>query len=564
MQRNLDRLSELKFDVLIVGGGIQGAALAREAARRGFRTALVEKGDFGHATSSNSLKILHGGLRYLQSLDFKRMRGSIYARNRLMRIAPHLVQPLACTIPTFGHGLRGKHALRFALLLNDWISWDRNQGLEAPNLLPRGKVVSKATCQAWLPISEAGDFTGAAIWYDGLAVNTERLLLAFLEDAFAHGACLANYLEATELRTCANRICGVQATDRISGSSVAIDASTVINAAGPWIESFLPSSAGRLSSPQAWALGLNIVTPKRLVERAAIGLEGASTHSNHSSRPKRGKRFYFFVPWRGHTMIGTSYRRHEGSPDALNVSRRDIEGFIDEINCVHPAAHLAFSDITFFHAGLLPASGSPNGDVHVVTPDSNFEIFDHSSSGKAAGLFTVKSVKYTAAPYVAERVLERLPLPARPALNDAAGSRERIDARRRFQSAPGLPAVQPQFGEFSVREHLRAHHGPGYEKIVALQSESGLGDKLVSSAPPVLAAEVIHAMRHEMAFKLSDVVFRRTGLGTAACPIRETLAAVAELMGRELGWSSEQTQQEIRDVVSRYAVLADTSNLKQR
>jgi glycerol-3-phosphate dehydrogenase len=560
MQRDLHQLSERKFDVLIVGGGIQGSAIAWEASRRGLRTALIEKGDFGHATSANSLKIIHGGLRYLQTLDVSRMRASIRARNQFMQLAPHLVEPLACAIPTFGNGLRGKQAMRLALIANDVISWDRNRGLEECKRLPRGEILARNAYAAVLRSSLERNITGGALWYDGLAVNTERLLLAFLEAAHTQGACVANYLEVTELGIQEKRISGVQATDRISGDAIFIHASTVVNAAGPWIETVLPFSMARNPTPRAWALGLNLVTRKRVVEHTAIGLEGHSSNPSDKSMLKGGKRLFFFVPWRGYTMIGTSYRCHEGPPDELNVSRRDIEAFLDDINAVHPGAQLSFGDITFFHAGLLPAIAVRDGDARDVQLESDLEIIDHAAGGQVSGLLTVKTVKYTTAPYVAGLVLDRLPFPAKPAAGSGAKGLNGARDGCRPLAPLDLPSMRIQPETFSAVDHLKIHYGPGYEKILPFLSDGAAGDRLVSANPPVLAAEVVYALRHEMALKLADIVFRRTGLGTAACPSRSTLEEVAALIGRELGWDDARRQQEVEEVLKCYAPLGGPPN----
>jgi len=560
MKRDLNQLSERQFDVLVIGGGILGAAIAWEGARRGLQTALVEKEDFGHATSANSLKIIHGGLRYLQNLDVRRMRASIRARNQFMQLAPHLIQPLACVIPTFGNGIRGKHAMRLALLANDIISWDRNRGLEECKRLPRGKILAKDVCRGMLRSDLEGRMTGGVLWYDALALNTERLLLAFLESACAQDACVSNYLEATEIGIKGKRISGVWATDRNSGDSIFIRASTVINAAGPWIKSVLPPSMSWNPTPKAWALGLNLITRKRLVERTAVGLEGDSLHSSDKSKLKRGKRLFFFVPWRGYTIIGTSYRRHEGPPDKLKVSRREIETFLEDINTIYPCAQLTLEDITFFHAGLLPAVAPRNGDFQDVELEKNLEIIDHGESGQVNGMLTVKNVKYTTAPYVAGLVLDRLPFPAKPMSGSGARVFNRHEADRKTTPTQDWLSSRTQQELFSVGEHLKNQYGPGYEKILPFLSEEFAGDRLLSADPPLLAGEVVYALRHEMALKLSDIVFRRNGLGAAACPSRSILEDLAQLIGKELGWDNARRQQEIGEVLRCYAPLGGFLN----
>jgi len=183
MKRDLDNIASQNFDVLIIGGGIHGAAIARETALAGLKTVLIEKKDFSHATSSNSLKIIHGGLRYLQdlnikrmreSVNIKRMRESVKSRKEMMRVAPHLVKPLGCVMPLYGWGIKGKEVMRTALFLNDMISYDRNHSLDACQHLLPGKILSKEQCLRYVPGLDQQGLRGACLWYDALAINTER------------------------------------------------------------------------------------------------------------------------------------------------------------------------------------------------------------------------------------------------------------------------------------------------------------------------------------------------------------------------------------------------------
>jgi len=161
MKRDFERIQNTLFDLLVIGGGIQGATICYKAAQHGLRVLLLEKGDFCGSSSANSLKILHGGLRYLQTLDFRRMRDSIRSRHEIMCFAPHLVAPLACIMPAYGHGLKGKEVMRLAMLLNDGISMDRNVGLSPDKCLPAGHSLSKAQCLAQIPGISTDNLHGA-------------------------------------------------------------------------------------------------------------------------------------------------------------------------------------------------------------------------------------------------------------------------------------------------------------------------------------------------------------------------------------------------------------------
>src|ERR671930_1078023 len=183
MQRDLNRLATDAYDVLIIGGGIYGVCVAWDAALRGLSVALVERGDFGHATSSNSLRVIHGGLRYLQYGDLHRLRQSIQERTVFMRIAPHLVHPLPFFIPTYGHAMRGKEILALALRINDLIGFNRNRLEDPQKYLPPGRIISREECLRLFPGIEKKELTGGAIVYDCQLFSSERLILSFARSA---------------------------------------------------------------------------------------------------------------------------------------------------------------------------------------------------------------------------------------------------------------------------------------------------------------------------------------------------------------------------------------------
>ena len=196
MLRKLLNLANETYDVLVLGAGIYGISVARDAALRGLRVALIDKGDFGHATSSNHHKIIHGGLRYLQHGDLKRMRESIRERGVLLRIAPHLVRPLPFLLPIYKNSLPGKLLMSMALKLNDLISLDRNVHLDRKQKIPRGRIISSSEClQIWPDIDQRG-LTGGAVYFDVQVDNPERLNLALVLSAVRAGAEVANYVEA--------------------------------------------------------------------------------------------------------------------------------------------------------------------------------------------------------------------------------------------------------------------------------------------------------------------------------------------------------------------------------
>ena len=312
MKRDLARLGREEFDVLVVGGGIHGAAAARAAAARGLLTALVEKDDFGEATSANSLKIIHGGLRYLQRADIAKVRDSVRARREMFRRFPHLVAPLPCVLPTRGVGLRSRPAMAAALLLNDALSFDRNLGVAPASRLPRGRTISLAELGRRAPGLADERASGGALWHDGIALDTERIVLELVFDAADAGAAVANRVRVERFLRRGDRVEGVLARDELGGAALEIRARVTINAAGPWrgeLERALTAGGEQPGLTKA----INIVVGRPIFGDTAVGVEA-----------RLGGRLFFFVPWRGGTMIGTLYLPHDGPAGACAVTARDL------------------------------------------------------------------------------------------------------------------------------------------------------------------------------------------------------------------------------------------------
>jgi len=508
MKRDTNRLTDGTYDVFVIGGGIHGVAAARAAALAGYRTALTDRSDFCGATSANSLKILHGGLRYLQHGNLKRMRHSIRSRRAMMRLAPHLVRPLPCVMPLYGHGLRGREALQIALWLNDFIAWDRNEGLAGDIRIPRGALVSRSGSLKLVPHLDRKHLRGAAMWFDVLAKDTERLALAFLQSAIHHGCTAANYAPVTEVRKGDGPYYTLTVEDRLTGRFHSVKSRFVINAAGPWFASLLPAGHSSTPNQQHWAMGLNIVVNKRIFPTVAVGLEGSTPYTDRDALLRRGKRLFFFVPWGDHTMIGTDYRLCRESPDTFQVQRDDIERMLEEIHHLHPRSSLSFNNVTWYHAGLLPASSDSPNESAEVQLEKNSSIVVHDQR-QGAGLLSIKGVKYTTAPHIAEAAVTKV--------------RKRLRPRKTSYSAKTEPAAP------SLR---------------------------IDADASVVSNEVIdHFIDEEMAITLGDIVFRRTNLGAVQCPSLQTLTILAERMAHRLEWTPEKVRREIRHVKDRYALL---------
>ena len=528
MKRDIQPIQDTLFDLLVIGGGIQGATICYKAAERGLRVLLVDKADFCGSSSANSLKILHGGLRYLQTLDFKRMRDSIRSRREIMRFAPHLVKPLASIMPAYGYGLKGKQIMRMAMLLNDGISLDRNTGLPANKHLPAGHSLSKQQCLAQIPGLSGDNLHGASVWYDALAHNTERLVLEYILQATELGATCLNYVGVETLNKNSDGNISAEVSDQLTGNHFFVQAKNVINSAGAAFEDLLPDSNKNRQAVR-WARGLNIVVRKNLFSEAAVALEEQVSAGAH-------KRMLFMVPWREHyTMIGTHYVERDRKSDLFPVDKNDIIALVNEINAIYPPAELHFDDVSFYHAGLLPMQGR-SGIAEDDTPELSKEssIVDHGERDGFEHYFSIKGIKYTTAPQVADKVLKRLkPVP---------GTNSKAADQMKTQTET-LPRAD---------NYLNRKYG---HRCVIVKPYIDADPDWLDDEHSLTVGEVRYFIDVEMAQHLSDVVFRRTALGTAQCPPAEVLQEINQIMAKHFSWSEQRQLMELTQVLQRYAPL---------
>jgi glycerol-3-phosphate dehydrogenase len=387
MVRDLDALAARAFDVLVVGGGIYGLAIAYDAAQRGLSVALVERSDFGSGTSFNHHRIIHGGLRYLQTLDIARARESIRERRAIARIAPHTLTPLAFVLPLARSITRGATALRLGFAVDRMVGFDRNRGVPRSLRLPSGRVLGGLEARRRFAALPA-NLTGAAVWHDYVAAEADRLTLSFALAAAAEGALLANYLDVREILAADGRAVGAAAEDAETGHAVTIRAGVVVNATGALIDRLLAALGGSTRTPMLKAM--NLVT-RRAAAPYAMG--GLSTNGRN----------LFLVPWRGRALFGTWESSRLVDPADLEVHETDVLGFLEDINRAFPGVELTPNDITLVHRGVVPARLEGTR----VRLEGGQQIRDHKDAG-VDRLISVAGTKYTTARAVAERVTDRV------------------------------------------------------------------------------------------------------------------------------------------------------------
>lgn len=537
MQRDLRRLADSKFDVIVVGAGFYGVTTAWDAAQRGLSVAIIDKDDFGAATSFNNLKTLHGGLRSLQAMNFSQMRLFIRERRALARILPHLVRPLPFIVPTTRHPKRSALLMRLALAINDAVARDRNEGLSDPGMhLPNGRIVSREEALRLNPIVAPEGVTGGAIWYDYQMISTDRVTLSFLLSAVDAGACAVNYVQATRFLQQNGRVTGVRVEDRLTNEAFAVRGSVVINAAGPWAAHLLAGlpAASQGAPPPRLSRAMNLVTRKVVNDHACGGLVNG--------------RYLFMVPWRDVSMLGTSHDAHEGAADQLKVSRWDLEAFLKDAREAFPHAGLTTADVRLIHRGLLPMVSGDGAHVKLLRES---QVVDHAQHG-LPGLVSMFGVRYTTARYTAERAVDaaframghETPPPCRTAETPLqGGSITRMDSFLKAVMLRDIEGIPPD-----SLKRIATLYGTGYDQVLQIARDLPDLARPLGRDCQVLGAEILYAARREMALKLSDALIRRTEAGAAGHPGSDAIEQAAAIMAKELEWDEWRMRNEVGEV----------------
>jgi glycerol-3-phosphate dehydrogenase len=515
-------------DLLIIGGGITGAGIARDAALRGIRTALVDKGDFGGGTSSHSSRLVHGGLRYLEQRDFRLVFEASRERRVLLTIAPHLVRPLAFLFPAYRGARVPAWRLRAGLWLYDLLAAFRN--VRAHRWLGRQAVLRLE------PGLRERDLQGAGLYYDA-QTDDARLVLATMRSAAQAGALVANYTEVTNLLKPDGRVRGAALRDVLSGTTSAARALVVVNATGPWLDGVRQLDDPRADPVLRLTKGTHVVVPRqRLGHAYAVTL----------TSPLDG-RVMFVLPWGDLSYIGTTDTDEDASPDDVRASADDVIYLLRSANAFFPDARLAPHDVVATWAGLRPLLAPPG--LLAASAVSR----EHRVIESASGLITIAGGKLTTYRVmgrdVTDRVAARLSeLDGRPQAAAAATDRLPLPGGETADLEVLVEAAKARGALDSTARHLVRSYGSESAAVLNLvERDRTLGQPIVAGCPEI-RAEVVHAIEREMAMRLSDVLVRRLhlfyeapGAAAAAAP------AIAATMGALLGWDGGRVAAEVAD-----------------
>lgn len=374
-------LGDRTVDLLVIGGGIVGAGIARDAALRGLSVALVEQEDLASGTSSRPTRLIHGGLRYLELFDFGLVRSDMRERETLLRIAPHLVFPLAFLLPLYRPSPIYRLKLRVGMFLYDLLSLDKS--------LPKRARLGRADALAAEPNLDPDGLAGAWRFYDAQVPFVERLVIENALDAAAHGALILNHARATGYLRDGARVAGAVVEDRIGGGTLDIRARLTVNATGPWLDETLVPLRPGARPVLRLTKGTHLVVPN-------------ATEQAHVLFAKRDGRLFFVLPWNGYTMIGTTDTDYAGDPASAEASREDVEYLRTEASRAFPQAR--FERIHFTWAGvraLVREEGVAEGEV-----SRKHKLYDHARRDRIDGVLSVIGGKITAYRAIAEEVTD--------------------------------------------------------------------------------------------------------------------------------------------------------------
>ena len=522
-ERVLQDISGATFDVVVVGAGVNGCGVARDAAMRGLRVLLVDKGDIAAGTTAASTRLIHGGLRYLEHGEVGLVRESLRERETLLRrVAPHLVRPLPMLVPLYAGRRRGPLTIRAGMLAYDLLSSSKS--------LPRHRMLTAAEALRHAPGLEQAGLRGAALFYDAQVEYAERLAVENALDARARGAAVVTYARVERLLVEGGAARGVVFKDLLGGATREARAGLVLNAAGPWVDEVLGGARAEGERLLGGTKGSHVVV-------RAFG--GAPRAAVYAEAAEDGRPF-FVVPWDDKLLIGTTDERYAGDLDRVEADAREVAYLLREANRVLPAARLTQADVLYTYSGVRPlprvAEGQAGGITrrHFIEPSS------------VRGLFSIVGGKLTTYRSLAEeavdlifRTLGRTPPPCRTDVVPLPGAAvEEFDAFGRDFDARSTLAPK------STARLLKVYGVRAAEVLRLAQTESELSE-VISEETGSVGAEVVYAFREEMAETLADCLLRRTMVGLNGRLGLDASEHAARLAQKFLGWDEGRASGEV-------------------
>ncbi|MEM6612249.1 MAG: glycerol-3-phosphate dehydrogenase [Cyanobacteria bacterium P01_C01_bin.72] len=534
--RDLAQIQRTEYDVIVIGGGINGAGVARDAAIRGLKTIIVDKNDFASGSSSWSSRLIHGGLRYLEYFEFPLVRESLKEREVLLRTAPHLVSPLQLTIPIYRDRSRPYWKIWAGMILYDIFSFDKT--------LPVHRMLPKAKFQQLFRSLDADNLAGGSQYYDGQITLAERLCLENIISAQNAGAVALNYMEVTELSLKDDRIKNVVCKDKLTGESVTISGTedaVVINTAGPWIDQVC--QRGKKGGQQVVigdAKKNGGTKGSHIIVEEFPGAPGSTLYVE----AKSDGRPFFIIPWLGKYLIGTTDLVYKDDIDNIKADDAEIDYLLQETNSVITTANLKRNDVKFTYSGVRPLPNSEGKKPGSIT--RKHIIFDHRKEG-VNNLFSLIGGKLTTYRNVGEEMVDaifkRMKRSPKPCQTDSLPLPGCILPRdKRIQQA-----IDKYESSLSIEiiDHLFYMYGARAIEVLALTEDNPTLRERISPDLHDIKAQIVYAVTSESAHNLVDILRRRTTLAMSGEYGINLLPAVTETLQKHCGWNQEQSDRAI-------------------
>jgi glycerol-3-phosphate dehydrogenase len=534
-----------EYDLVIIGGGINGTGIARDASQRGLTVLLLEKTDFGAGASAYSSRLIHGGLRYLANLEFDLVRESLRERELLLQNAPHLAKPLPMAIPVYKTGHNPLWKIELGMWLYDFLSWGKR--------MPAHRLLSRAQFLQQYPGVNPEGLQGGPVYYDAQAVLPERICVENAIAAMESGhASLINHAKVEGFELSASGLKSLHFQDLVSGQHHTVSGKVVINASGPWVDELLKFSAGEHQPQQRMGgtKGTHIVV-KRFPSAPKTALYA---ETRLDGRP------FFILPWRDDTiLIGTTDTHYPGNLDAVIPSREEVDYLMAETNYILPEAKLSEPDILYAYAGVRPLPYT-NNDLKAGKISRKHWIVDHGHdyAMPVRGLISIIGGKLTTYRNLAEEAVDfavihyhlnlpnQKPVPSSNTKKAPLPGGQGIMDWANYQSQQAPQLSQEFHISATAANRLLGLYGSRANRVLALLSENSTWGEPISPDSKTLAVQVVYAVRHELACTVEDVLLRRLGCGLDADLGFPALEPTARLMGELLGWTETTIQAEIR------------------
>jgi glycerol-3-phosphate dehydrogenase len=538
MQRFIEEYGGTFYDLLVIGGGISGACIAYEAASRGLSVALVEKADFGGATSAATSKMIHGGLRYLANKEFGLVRESLKERRILTNIAPNFVQPTPFITAFYKNGTPG-WLVRLGMVLYDLLSFDKGWLWDKSKKMPMHKSLHREQLLALVPDANQQGLRDLNFLYsDCLSHFSERFTLAFLRSAVKYGAQIANYTQMEEyiLEGRANghkKVLGAVVRDLIHNQRHSIRAKMTISCTGPWSDLVINKILGTDNGKHLRrSEGIHVIT-KKLLETYVFCMSCAE-----------GDRI-LIIPYRDHTLIGLTDKEYTGHPDDWHVTKDAIQELLNIVNRYYGNGKtIRFQDIKYAYGGLRPLTDVSSSDVRKAS--RRYEIYDLLDKG-VEGVLVVEGGKWTTSRGLAENAINKICQskefdckPSRSAKEYLVGSE--IDNLALF-TKDKQDRYQRDYSPDQIA-YLVKSYGTLIDEVMEISAQRKSWQEALNPDGENLG-QVVYAIRNEMALTLKDILLRRTGIGLLGYPGEEVVRKVADVAAEELNWSEARKKTEI-------------------